>query len=98
LQQLDLFNSFDADIPVPTLNTYDELSLVMGQSKAFSSNDLQMALREIKDITQSEEIGVGIKKILLGIETAKQDSRSMGTRFAAVISKAVAERSAAYQT
>jgi vesicle-fusing ATPase len=98
LQQLDVFNSFDADVPVPTLNTYDELSLVMQESKAFSPNDTQMALKEIKDITRSEEIGVGIKKILLGIETAKQDSRSMGTRFAAVISKAVAERSIAYRT
>jgi vesicle-fusing ATPase len=98
LQQLDVFNSFDADVPVPTLNAYDELALVMQESKAFSPNDTQMALKEIKDITRSEEIGVGIKKILLGIETAKQDSRSMGTRFAAVISKAVAERNIAYQT
>jgi vesicle-fusing ATPase len=98
LQQLDVFNSFDADVPVPTLNTYDELALVMQESKAFSSNDTQMALKEIKEITRSEEIGVGVKKILLGIETAKQDSRSMGTRFAAVISKAVAERNIAYQT
>ena len=98
LQQLDVFNSFDADVPVPTLNTYDELALVMQDSKAFTLNDAQTALKEIKDITRSEEIGVGIKKILLGIETAKQDSRNTGTRFAAVISKAVAERSIAYQT
>jgi len=97
LQQLDVFTSFDADIPVPNLNRYEELDHVMRESKAFSPQDAQRALHEIRDIAGSEEVGVGIKKILLGIETAKQDA-NMGTRFASVISKAIAERSLAYRT
>lgn len=98
LQQLDVFNTFDADIPVPTLNTFEELTRVMQQSQAFSPADSQTALSEIRELTRSEEIGVGIKRILLGIETAKQDERNMGVRFAGVISKAVQERSIAYRT
>jgi len=98
LQQLDVFNSFDADIPVPTLNTFGELQKVMQHSNAFSAHEAQTALKEIRELTRSEEIGVGIKRILLGIETAKQDERNMGLRFAGVISKAVQERSIAYQT
>jgi vesicle-fusing ATPase len=91
LQQLDIFNSFNSDIPVPNVNSYDELAYVMQESGAFSGDDIQRSLEEIRDITRSEEVGVGIKRILLGIETAKQDA-DMASRFSGVISRAVAER------
>jgi len=91
LQQLDVFSHFNADIPVPNLNKYDELAYVMRESKAFSAQDVQRAISEIRDITRRDELGVGIKKILLAIETARQDS-DMAARFAGVISRAVAER------
>jgi vesicle-fusing ATPase len=91
LQQLDIFNSFNSDIPVPNVNSYEELQHVMHESGAFSRQDVQRSLQEIRDITQSEEVGVGIKRILLGIETAKQDA-DMASRFGGVIARAVAER------
>lgn len=91
LQQLDIFNSFNSDIPVPNVNSSEELRHVMQETGVFSSEDMQRSLQEIVDITQSEEVGVGIKKILLGIETAKQDA-DMASRFAGVISRAIAER------
>ena len=91
LTQLDLFNSFDADIAVPNVNTYDELSHILKESGAFSNADRQRALREMQERTQSEAVGVGIKKILLGIETARQDEDMPG-RFAGVMARAVAER------
>ena len=91
LQQLDIFNSFNSDIPVPNVNSYEELAHVMQESGAFSPQDIHRSLEEIRDITQSEEVGVGIKRILLGIETAKQDA-DMASRFSGVISRAVAER------
>ena len=91
LQQLDIFNSFNSDIPVPNVNSYEELQHVMQESGAFSPQDIQRSLEEIRDITQSQEVGVGIKRILLGIETAKQDA-DMASRFSGVISRAVAER------
>jgi vesicle-fusing ATPase len=91
LQQLDVFNSFNSDIPVPNVNSFEELQHVMHESGEFSPQDIQRSLQEIRDITQSEEVGVGIKRILLGIETAKQDA-DMASRFAGVISRAIAER------
>lgn len=91
LQQLDIFNSFNSDIPVPNVNTYEELQHVMLDSRAFTDQDIRRSLEEIRDITQSEQIGVGVKRILLGIETAKQDA-DMASRFSGVISRAVAER------
>ena len=91
LQQLDMWTNFNADIPVSNLTTYQELEFVMKESKAFSPQDIQRSIADIKDISRSEDVGVGIKKILLAIETAKQDP-DMGTRFAGVISRAIAER------
>jgi vesicle-fusing ATPase len=91
LQQLDVFNSFNSDIPVPNVSSYDEMAYVMQESGAFSGDDIQRSIEEIRDITRSDVVDVGIKRILLGIETAKQDA-DMASRFSGVISRAVAER------
>ncbi|KAI9842423.1 MAG: transport between ER and Golgi ATPase protein [Sclerophora amabilis] len=91
MQQLDLYNSFDADIAVPNVNTHAELAHLLHDSNAFSENDQSRAVAEIQELTRSEEVGVGVKKILLGIETARQDDDMPG-RFASVMARAVAER------
>ena len=88
LQQLDLFTAFDADIAVPNVMTHTELAHIMRQSGVFQ--EPERAIRELQDLTRSESVGVGIKKILLGIETAKQDRDREG-RFANVIARAVAQ-------
>ena len=94
LTQLDLFSRFDAEIAVPNVNTAGELENVLVSSPAFSEpRDRKQALKEIMEITGSEEIGVGIKKILTGIETAQQD-QDMPGRFARVIAQAIAARNA----
>ncbi|KAF2012018.1 vesicle-fusing ATPase [Aaosphaeria arxii CBS 175.79] len=88
LTQLDLFSRFDADIAVPNVNTQDELRKVLTESGAFSDQDIAGSLEEIRRYA-GEEVGVGIKKILTGIETAKQDTDVPG-RFARVISSQIA--------
>jgi len=89
LTQLDLFSRFDAEIAVPNVNTQAELAHVLQESGAFSERDQQRAITEIQEITGSTNVGVGIKKLLTGIETAKQDQDVPG-RFARVISRAIA--------
>jgi vesicle-fusing ATPase len=86
LQQLDLFNRFDADIAVPNVNTQSELAHVLQRSGSFPDRELQRAIGEIQEYMGSAEIGVGIKKILTNIETAKQDQDLAG-RFARVMSR-----------
>ena len=88
LQQLDVFTSFDSDIAVPNVKDFAELAFIMKQSGAFS--DPERAIRELRDMTQSNSVGVGIKKVLLGIETAKQDRDREG-RFAQTIARAKAQ-------
>ncbi|OMP81588.1 Vesicular-fusion protein sec18 [Diplodia seriata] len=94
LQQLDLFSRFDAEIPVPNVNSQRELGFILEESRAFPSSDqVKSAIDEIQATTGGSEVGVGIKKILTGIETAKQDPQDMAGRFAAVMSQAIAARS-----
>lgn len=85
LQQLDVFTSFDADIAVPNVKSHAELGLIMEKSGVFSNP--QRAIQELTDMTRSDSVDVGIKKILLGIETAKQDRDREG-RFAQTVARA----------
>ncbi|KAF2147472.1 uncharacterized protein K452DRAFT_7958 [Aplosporella prunicola CBS 121167] len=93
LQQLDLFHRFDAEIAVPNVNKQDELAHILQESGAFAGPEqVHTALDEIAATTGSADIGVGIKKILTGIETAKQDPQDMAGRFASVMAQAIAAR------
>lgn len=87
LQQLDLFTAFDSDIAVSNIHYTHELSHILKQSGVFKEPD--RAIRILEETTGSEKVKVGIKKVLLGIETAKQDS-DREERFANVMARAMA--------
>ncbi|RMZ73630.1 vesicle-fusing ATPase [Pyrenophora seminiperda CCB06] len=89
LRELGLFARFDDEIAVPNVNTQAELANVLRESGVFSDHDQQRAISEIADVTGSTEVGVGIKRILTIIETAKQDQDVPG-RFASLMSGAIA--------
>ncbi|EPS35459.1 hypothetical protein H072_11139 [Dactylellina haptotyla CBS 200.50] len=94
LQQLDLLHSFDGELGVPNVGTHDELAKILKELGSFDSREIQGSLRELESITGTRRLGVGIKKIILGVETALQDMDKAG-RFASVMSKAVREQRAA---
>ncbi|KAK6331507.1 transport between ER and Golgi ATPase protein [Orbilia blumenaviensis] len=90
LSQLDMLNTFDGELGIPNVGTHDELAHILQELKTFDQREVQSAIREIGDITQSRKLGVGIKKIILAVETALQDEDRAG-RFASVLSRAVGE-------
>ena len=90
MEQLNLFDTFNADIAVPTVGTYDELAHIMEDSGAFG-NQVQRALHELQESTRSDHVRVGIKDILLGIQEAEQD-HDMAGRFASIMAKNVLRR------
>ncbi|KAL7267671.1 transport between ER and Golgi ATPase protein [Rhizina undulata] len=90
LGQMDLINSFDAEIAVPNVSNVQELAYILKETNAFGPAEQERALRELQESTRSKELNVGIKKILMGVETARQDE-DMAGRFANVMSRAVAE-------
>ncbi|EWC46118.1 vesicular-fusion protein sec18 [Drechslerella stenobrocha 248] len=90
LSQLDILNTFDGELGVPNVGTYEELAHILAELRAFGERDTHNAVRQLADITASRKLGVGIKKIILAVETALQDDDKPG-RFASVMSRAVGE-------
>jgi vesicle-fusing ATPase len=86
LKELDLYHSFNSDIKVPNVASYDELRYILEQTNVFSPLEIQQTLDGIDDFADDQSDGVGIKRILLGLETAKQDPDKVG-RFTGVISR-----------
>ena len=79
LRQLKL--AFNVQIPVPNVQTQQELAHIMQESGAFNQNDIQRAIGEIEQSMQRKNIGVGVQQILLAIQIATQDS-DPASRFA----------------
>ncbi|KAK6355439.1 transport between ER and Golgi ATPase protein [Orbilia brochopaga] len=90
LSQLDVLNTFDGELGVPNVGSHEELAHILAELRAFADRDQQAAVRQLQDITSSRRLGVGIKKIILAVETALQDDDKAG-RFASVMSRAVGE-------
>jgi vesicle-fusing ATPase len=90
MKQLDIYNSFNSDIMVPNVGSFGELKYIMEQSGAFDAQEIARALEGIGGLADDGRVSVGIKKVLLGIETAKQDSDKVG-RFVRVINRAIEE-------
>lgn len=87
MKNLDVYNSFNSDIMVPNVNSFTELRYIMEQSGVFDSQEIKTALENIGGLDESK-FSVGVKKILLGIETAKQDADKVG-RFVRVVNRAI---------
>ena len=95
LEQLGVLNGFDAEIPVPNVQSHHELSLILDELRLFREPNVQVqALEELSQATATRAVNVGIKKILMAIETARQDSDSQG-RFVNVMARAVREMNSA---
>ncbi|KAJ5485901.1 hypothetical protein N7530_000201 [Penicillium desertorum] len=90
MKQLDIYNSFNSDIMVPNVSSFGELRFVMEKSGAFDAQEIAQALESVGGLADDGRLSVGIKKVLLGIETAKQDSDKVG-RFIRVINRAIEE-------
>lgn len=91
MQQLDLYASFDRELAVPNVNTHAELASVLREVRAFrSESEMAESLNVLRETTGTNDVGVGIKRVLLGIETARQTPDDMVERFADVMAKTMA--------
>lgn len=76
---------------MPSINTHAELVAVLREVQAFDSEqELTQSLSELREITGSDEVGVGIKKVLLGVEKAREDAVDVPSRLAEIIAQQIA--------
>jgi vesicle-fusing ATPase len=64
---------------------------VLREVHAFDSErDLTESLRELRETTGTDNVGVGIKKVLLGVEKAREDPDDVPSRLAEIIAQQMA--------
>ncbi|RKF60415.1 Vesicular-fusion protein sec18 [Golovinomyces cichoracearum] len=91
MRQLDLQQIFNRELAVPNVNTHAELASVLQEVQVFENEvDLVTSLNMLRDITGSDHIGIGIKKVLLAVEEARQEQGDRTARFAEVVSEQIA--------
>ena len=90
LQQMDVINSFDAEIPVPTVPNLRDLSEILKSVNAFDDQTRHAVLQELETMTSSKDVKVGIKKILSILETSRQDE-DIGRRFVDLMANSIAD-------
>lgn len=91
MRQLDLQQIFNRELAVPNVRTHTELASVLREVQAFKyESDLLASLKILYDITGTDQVGIGIKKVLLAIGEAQQEEENVIGRFAEVISEQIA--------
>lgn len=86
LQQLEIFEDFEREIPVPNVNTAEELGYILNERTNFQGQDIRRILTDLQDRSGKETIDAGIKDILAGIGVAGDHSE----KFTDYLSKIVA--------
>jgi vesicle-fusing ATPase len=82
---------FNYELAVPSINTHSELAAVLREVRALDSEqDLTAALTELREITGTDNVGVGIKKVLLGAEKAREDAIDIPSKLAEIIAQQMA--------
>ena len=92
LQQLQLLQFFDGQIPVPNVNTKHELLYVMMEAGIFDEQTATGVVGEIQQNTGREDVGVSIKRILTALNKAKEKREDVAGSFVELMSQAVMER------
>jgi vesicle-fusing ATPase len=90
LRQMDVINSFDAEIPVSTVSNLKDLNEILKSINAFDEESRNTILQKLETITGTKEVKVGIKKILSILETSRQDEDVEG-RFVDLLANRIGE-------
>jgi len=91
LQQLQLLQFFDGQIPVPNVNTEHELLRILREVGDFGEEIAWNIIRKVMENTGRNTFGVSIKKILTALNKAKEDQENIASSFVELMSQAVME-------
>lgn len=87
---------FNDEIAVPSVSKYDELASLLQQVGAFEDDrDITASLNELRSITGSGHVGLGVKPILRAIEGAQQDMKNAPSLLAENLAGKIAAAGAA---
>ncbi|KAG2193738.1 hypothetical protein INT46_011349 [Mucor plumbeus] len=73
LDQMDMTDEFSAEIYVPTITSLEGIDTVLQQLELFSDNERERALSILQQANMDQKLTIGVKKLLMIIEMARQD-------------------------
>ncbi|KAJ3089641.1 transport between ER and Golgi ATPase protein, partial [Physocladia obscura] len=73
MQQMDLSDAFNTDIYVPSIQNLKAIETVVSSIKLFNDVDRFTAMTYLKDAWKDQQPTIGIKKLLMISEMARQD-------------------------
>jgi len=73
LQEMDMLDSFDAEIYVPSIKSLSSIDIVLKEIELFNDSDRAYAMKSISKEIQSNYVSIGVKKLLMIAEMARQD-------------------------
>ncbi|KAJ3090173.1 transport between ER and Golgi ATPase protein [Quaeritorhiza haematococci] len=74
LEQMDMLESFDASIYTPNITDLGSLDLVLQELKLFNGDqDRYRALHALQSAGMADKLSIGIKKLMMVTERARQD-------------------------
>ncbi|CAO3592385.1 unnamed protein product [Absidia cylindrospora] len=94
LKQMDMIDAFAAEIMVPTITSLSEVDIVLKEMELFDEQERSDALIELGTV-ENMTLSIGIKKLLMVIEMARQDSDKVN-KFVNTISGLCKTRSVDY--
>lgn len=74
---MELIDAFATEIKVPPITSLNEVDIVLQEMNLFNDQQRMRALNELKSMSDIR-LSIGIKKLLMVIEMARQDSDSVG--------------------
>ncbi|KAK4514101.1 FAM50A protein [Mucor velutinosus] len=73
LDQMDMTDEFSAEIYVPTITSLEGVDTVLQQLELFNDAERERALSVLKQANMDQKLTIGVKKLLMIIEMARQD-------------------------
>jgi len=73
LQEMDMLDSFDAEIYVPSIKSLSSIDIVLKEIELFSDSDRSYVMKSLSKELESNYVSIGVKKLLMIAEMARQD-------------------------
>jgi vesicle-fusing ATPase len=77
LEDMGMVNEFSSEIYVPSITSLDGLNIVLQDLEIFNENERSLVLRHLQDAGMDHKLAIGVKKLLMVIEMARQDENKV---------------------
>jgi vesicle-fusing ATPase len=73
LDQMDMTDEFSAELYVPSITSLEGIDIVLQQLELFEDSERERAISILQQANMDQKLTIGIKKLLMIIEMARQD-------------------------